>query len=283
MTIYEFFVGVTGDPRLYGSIGVIFLLLIIWIPYFSHKEAYKRFWKGCKKIGHRTHRLITTMILFTAVVAFIGVYFAVSVETVRNIAPTLYDWTAPYERVFFLIFWGMVIASQGFKLMVMGDRQDDGVINDIDQKRWDDQKELKDAYRDQRIEEVEHNRQKDAEFYKQALAQRDKEHKELVQLVVKLSNGLYRLGERGEGEPQLPPGKVNQRIIERDASIPVTEETVNTEFLPELVPVDEVKTEDHLPSENASAQEGETETEKKHNPYDYSSSIDQKLWGKKPQ
>jgi hypothetical protein len=259
MNLQIFFSEALNEPLTYVGLGVSFLILAIWIPYYSHKEAYRRFWKGLKKFVHGTHRFFTMLTAFIAIVGFVGTYFAISFETVRGVAPALYDWTAPYERVFFLIFWGTVALNCIFKASIMSDRQDDGIINDIDSEK-------KSNEHDGRIMALE-----DAI---QILLQREVQKQEVFYETKGEKEG------RLEKNPKPPIGKLEERLIVReDPTVPPTVE----EFRAKILPVSVKEEEKPFSSENVSEPEEETETKKKPdkiaNPYGYDSKLDRLLLG----
>ncbi|MCK9351964.1 MAG: hypothetical protein WCT49_02340 [Candidatus Paceibacterota bacterium] len=242
---------VWADPAVWLGVGFlsIFVALIFWR--WRNPESFKRAWRGVKNFFHRVHRLLIGLLAFTATIAFLGVYFytPTSAEVIRSASPEFYNWASDYMRLIHLIFWGMFALTYWLKLVSHGDRQDDGIVNDVDAER-------RFQRTDTIIGQMELNRRQDTAQMKAAL-------EALTKLTLANQQAFYASGKRFEENPVPPAGIPERRsIVRSDPSIPLTKEEIINAFLPD-VQTEETATEGTVPVANDSEDKATTTKDEK--------------------
>jgi hypothetical protein len=230
------------DPFVWQGVGAFVFLLLLVIGYVKFPKAYKLVWTWMKTCGRRVQRFLLMMITFVAVVAFVGVYFSVSIESFQSVSPELYGLAAPYTRVFYLVFWGLIVLTYGLRSISYGDREENGVIEDIDtekrlnitdtrvdQMQFDHRKEMNQMNENHRkeMEEMREYHRKNEEKHEKAI-------EKLTQMVIDAQQAFYARGTRFEENPVPPVGMEERRtIVKVDPSIPPSKESI-VAAVPEL-------------------------------------------------
>jgi hypothetical protein len=207
-------------------------------------------------------------------------YSEKTVVAIQTSSPELYDFVLGYKTtvevafiIFMVLFFIWNIVAHHWKSL------DNGIIDDPDQKRWDDRKMAEDAYRDVQIEELKRDQKLDLELRKKEAEQKEKEkeqkEKEWQEMRQKILE-LYERGNRFEKNPQPPEGENGEKeerrkLVRSDPSVPLSEEEIEKILPPVFV-------EEPLPLENVSEPEEETET-KKNSDYYGDSKLDQAVIG----
>lgn len=269
-----------ADPALWQALGglIVILLLLYWRYRFP--DSYKHTKKWVLKSGNTIIQGFNVVGLMVSIsimgILALNTYSENTIIAIQTSSPELYSVIFGYKTFAEVVFVGFVILLFiGRTVTHHWNAMDNGVIDDPDQKRWDDRKQLEDIGRDMRIEEVEKNRQLSEERWQKAF-------EKLTEMYVASQNAIYDI--KGEKEGRQKPeglytGPEKRSLVRDDPTVPLTEE----EVLAKVLPV-EILEEKPLPPEDVSESENETKKEEKHetvNPYQYNK-LDQMFgFGKK--
>jgi hypothetical protein len=263
-----------ADPALWQALGGLTIILLLFFWRYRFPNSYKR---TKRRVLHSvdTATQIANVIILMASLSVLGVlalytYSEKTVIAIQTSSPELYGFVLGYKTmvevafiIFMVLFCVWNIVARHWKSL------DNGKIDDPDQKRWDDRQELENFKRDERIEQVERNRQLSEERWQKAF-------EKLTEMYVASQNTIADIKGAKEGRLQENPEAYTgpeKRAIVTNPTVPLTKEVV----LAKIAPITE-PTEEPLPPENVSEPEAETET-KKNPDYYGDSKLDQAVIG----
>jgi hypothetical protein len=194
------------DPAILWGIGGTILIITIAVWGFTHPERCARIWKTTIKFLRRAlHSLLVVrafVVTFALILAGIYWYFPEAVVGLKNSSPELYNWAIEYAFLVFVVFLGLNTIGSWASVIVHSDREDDGIINDIDAEKA--------IYANKKIID-EHSR---------VIG-------DMSGLILELQNALYEHGNRFEVDPKPPVGVEERRkIVKANPSIAPTIEDV---------------------------------------------------------
>jgi hypothetical protein len=262
-----------NDPALWQAIGGLAIVLLLLYWRYRFPDSYKRTKRG---ILHSldTATQVANVFGFVISLSIIGIlalynYGEKTVVAIQTSSPELFAFVSGYKEtamivlaIYMAFFFAWNIVARHWNNLP------NGVIEDADQKLWDDRKQLEDIGRDMRIEEVEKNRQISEERWQKAF-------EKLTEMYVASQNAIYDIKGEKEGRLEENPETYTgpeKRSIVTNPTVPLTKEVVLAKIHPVTDPI-----EDPLPPENISeSEEKETEaTKKPENDYYKDSKLDQ--------
>lgn len=188
------------DPRILGIAGVSALLITDLIVWYFYPEKHKRVWRGIKNFFHKFHHFLLTIyvVVSWSALGLVALYFykPEAVAAIQTASPQLYNIASQY--VLTLLVAIFVLNAVGSALYLMGhygNQLDNGIIDDPDQKKWDDQKTLEDLDRDYRIEQMRKEYRKEME---QIREDQNKDKKDLDTKLEAMRMWFFEHGDRAK-------------------------------------------------------------------------------------
>ncbi|MFA5831454.1 MAG: hypothetical protein WC878_06510 [Candidatus Paceibacterota bacterium] len=209
------------DPRILGIAGVVALLITDLAVWYFYPEKHKRAWKKIRNffqhIWHYLLIVIAVVVTFALGIVAMNFYMPEATTAMYNASPLLHELISTYMVAIQVVFLGLnTVVCWALVGGHFGNQLDNGIIDDPDQKKWDDKKTLEDLERDYRIEQMRKEHRKEMEQVKESL-----------NAILETQKAFYDNGKRFEQNPVPPEGTPERRVIVRsNPEVPITKEEV---------------------------------------------------------